>query len=52
VHDCRAADRIDWMYSGGMMAKTEADKRNEDAMLGVAPIQENEEDKEVCVQSH
>lgn len=43
----KAADRIDWMYSGGMMAKTEADKRNEDAMLGVAPIQENEEDKEM-----
>lgn len=43
----KAADRIDWMYSGGMMAKAEADKRSEDAMLGVAPIEAKEEDKEV-----
>lgn len=29
------------------MAKAEADKRNDDAMLGAAPIEAKEEDKEV-----
>ena len=35
----RAADRLDWMYQSGMTARMEADKRNEDAMLGQAPIE-------------
>lgn len=45
----RAADRIDWMYSGGMTAKVEADKRNEEAMLGTAPVPQQEADKEVQI---
>lgn len=35
------------MYSGGMTAKVEADKCSEEAMLGQAPIQVQEQDKEV-----
>lgn len=44
---CRAADRLDWMYSGGMTAKVEADKRQEEAMLGAAPVQAPEQAQEV-----
>ena len=44
---CRAADRLDWMYQGGMTAKVEADKRSEEAMLGTAPMPAQEGDKEV-----
>lgn len=39
------------MYSGGMTAKMEADKRSEEAMLGQAPIQDQEQDKEVSGRS-
>ena len=28
---CRQSDRLDWMYQGGMVARTEADKRSEEA---------------------
>lgn len=33
------ADRLDWMYSGGMVAKQEADKRAEEQLLGVRPVE-------------
>lgn len=39
------------MYSGGMTAKAEADKRNEEAMLGTAPVPQQEADKEVQISS-
>ena len=36
---CRASNRLDWMYQGGMVAKAEADKRNEEQMLGARPVE-------------
>lgn len=36
---CSKSDRLDWMYQGGMVAKAEADKRNEEQLLGQKPVQ-------------
>ncbi len=36
--DCRKSDRLDWMYQGGMLARVEAEKRNEEAMLAGKPV--------------
>ena len=30
----RATEKMDWMYAGGMTAQMDADKRNEQALLG------------------
>ena len=35
---CRKSDRLDWMYQGGMLARAEAEKRNEEAMLAGKPV--------------
>lgn len=32
------SDRLDWMYQGGMLARAEAEKRNEEAMLAGKPV--------------
>ena len=39
---CRRSDRLDWMYSGGMLAKQEADQRTEEAMMTGKPVQQEE----------
>ena len=36
---CSKSNRLDWMYQGGMVAKAEADKRNEEQLLGQKPVQ-------------
>ncbi|EIE25794.1 hypothetical protein COCSUDRAFT_13100 [Coccomyxa subellipsoidea C-169] len=33
------SDKLDWMYQGGMVAKAEADKRNDEQLLGAKPLQ-------------
>ncbi|CAL8469997.1 g9539 [Coccomyxa elongata] len=33
------SDKLDWMYQGGMVARAEADKRNEEQLLGAKPMQ-------------
>ena len=39
---CRQQDRLDWMYQGSMMAKAEAQQRQEEAMLEGKPVQLDE----------
>ena len=34
---------MDWMYQGGMLAKQEAEKRQEEAMMTGKPLQQTEE---------
>ncbi|KAK9808797.1 hypothetical protein WJX72_003833 [[Myrmecia] bisecta] len=36
----QAADRLDWMYQGGVTSRQEADKRNEDQLLGSKLIEQ------------
>lgn len=36
------SDRLDWMYQGGMLAKQEAEKRTEEAMMSGKPVQQEE----------
>lgn len=33
------ADRLDWMYQGGMVGMQEANKRAEEQLLGVRPVE-------------
>lgn len=39
----RRSDRLDWMYQGGMLAKQEAEKRQEEAMMTGKPLQQTED---------
>ena len=38
----RRSDRLDWMYQGGMLAKQEAEKRTEEAMMTGKPLLQEE----------
>jgi hypothetical protein len=40
---CRQSNRLDWMYQGGMVARQEADKRAEEALLGSREAQLKDE---------